>query len=87
LRRLAIVVRRVALVKIMRRRSVLNVLIDASGDDADARNVVEKLVDVASPGSFFIAFWEYRFVAWHSPTPKRSGASRAVQVRAGRRLR
>ena len=56
-------------------------------DDTDARNVVQKLLDAASSGPLVSAWWEHRLVAWHSPIPKRSGASRAVQVRAGRRLR
>ena len=58
-----------------------------SSDDTDARNVVQKLLDAASSGPLVSAWWEHRLVAWHSPIPKGSGASRAVQVRAGRRLR
>ena len=69
------------------RKQVLRGTLARWSDDTDARNVVQKLLDAASSGPLVSAWWEHRLVAWHSPIPKRSGASRAVQVRAGRRLR
>src|SRR6516165_10417178 len=61
-------------------------LFDASVDPTDARKVVQELLDAASSAPLVSAWWEHHVVAWHSPTPNRSAASQAVQVRAGRRL-